>query len=368
MPGAAQAASHGPAPAGCATADAHCAASRHRPAALAGAHTAGRVTADGELVRYSWPGVYFEGRFRGTGVGIVLDDPVNDYDIQLDGTTVATLVTPGRTTHWLTGLPNDRHTVRLVKRTESTWTSGAFGGFVAAPGGKILDPPRARSRQIEFIGDSNTVGYGNMSTTRDCTGEEVTRRTNTDLSFGALTARRLGADYQVNAYSGLGMVRNYDGHSPGTSYRTYYQRSLLGVDGDVWARPATWRPQVVVVALGANDFSTALRPDEPWTPESLVAAYRQAYHGFLDTLRARYGRHTRIVVMATSLWNTTAFAEAAEQVARERNDRGDARIHHWYHDGAGQDALGCHWHLSLHDHQLTADRLGEFLATLPLRW
>ena len=51
--------------------------------------------------QYTWPGVYFEGRFRGTGVGIVLDDSANDYDVQIDGTTVATLVTPGQTTHWV---------------------------------------------------------------------------------------------------------------------------------------------------------------------------------------------------------------------------------------------------------------------------
>lgn len=58
-------------------------------------HTVGRVkkAADG-TVQYGWPGVYFEGRFRGTGVGVVLDDADNDYDVQVDGTTVATLVTP----------------------------------------------------------------------------------------------------------------------------------------------------------------------------------------------------------------------------------------------------------------------------------
>jgi hypothetical protein len=49
-------------------------------------------------------------------VGIVLGDSAADYDIQIDGATVATLVTPGTTTHWLNGLSNSTHTVRLVKR------------------------------------------------------------------------------------------------------------------------------------------------------------------------------------------------------------------------------------------------------------
>ena len=83
--------------------------SRASSAAPTRFHTVGRVkaAADG-FVRYSWPGIYFEGRFRGTGVGIVLDDSVNDYDVQVDGRTVATLVTPGRTTAWVKGLTDTR--------------------------------------------------------------------------------------------------------------------------------------------------------------------------------------------------------------------------------------------------------------------
>jgi lysophospholipase L1-like esterase len=343
-------------------------ATRPAPGALATAHIGGRVEPARGWVKYSWPGVYFEGRFRGTGVGIVLDDADNDYDIAIDGATVATLVTPGRTTHWIKGLSPGVHGVRLVKRTESPWAVGAFGGFVAAPGGAILAKPRPRPRQIEFIGDSYTAGYGNLSATRECSADEVNRTTDADLSFGALTARRLGADYQVNAFSGRGMVRNYNGGEPGTDYRTYYDRALLSVDGDVWRNPGTWRPQVVVVGLGINDFSTAINPGEQWTPETLLAAYRAAYHGFIDKLRARYGPRTTIVVSATYVYNTTVFAEAARQIVQERNDRGDSRVRYWYYDSAGLDYGGCHWHPSLHDHQLIADRLNDYLATLPLRW
>jgi lysophospholipase L1-like esterase len=337
-------------------------------AVLAKAHTAGRVDVDRDAVRYSWPGVYFEGRFRGTGLGIVLDDADNDYDVAIDGATVATLVTPGRTTHWINGLSNGVHRVRLVKRTESPWATGTFGGFVAAPGGAILSRPPARHRQVEFVGDSYTAGYGNLSATRDCTSDEVNRTTNADLGFGALAARRLNADYQVNAFSGRGMVRNYNGGEPGTDYRTYYDRALLNVDGDVWENPGTWRPQLVVVGLGINDFSTAINPDEQWTPDTLTAAYRAAYHAFLDKLRARYGARTTIVVSATYMSNTTTFAELARQIVQERNDQGDSRIRYWYYENSGLDYGGCHWHPSLHDHQLIADRLGDFIATLPLRW
>ncbi|SMC92789.1 cellulose binding domain-containing protein [Lentzea albidocapillata] len=354
-----------PVPAGFALNGTACTGTAPAPDPLTRAHTAGRVTASGQ---YTWPGVYFEGRFRGTGVGIVLDDTVNDYDVQIDGATVATLVTPGRTTHWVRDLANTEHRVRLVKRTESTWAAGEFGGFVAANGGSILAKPAARTRQIEFIGDSLTAGYGNLSTTRDCSANGgVARNTNTDISFGALAAKALNADYQVNAFSGLGVVRNYNGHTPGTSYRTYYDRALLHVDGDVWRNPGTWRPQLVVVGLGTNDFSTALNPGEQWpTQESLVTAYKSAYQGFLDKLRTRYGPATTIVVSVPEA--SGAFADAVRQVVQDRNGQGDSRVRHWNYSDPALDRLGCDWHFSARDHRLIAGKLGDYLATLPLAW
>jgi len=205
-----------------------------------------------------------------------------------------------------------------------------------------------------------------MSDTHDCTTDQVNRTTNADLSFGALTARRFGADYQINAFSGRGMVRNYNGIAPGTSYRTYYDRALLAVDGDVWRRPPTWHPQVVVIGLGINDFSTPVNPGEPWTPESLVAAYHDAYQAFIDKIRARYGSRTYVVVSATYMYNTTALADLTQRIVQERNSAGDSRVRYWYYDGL--DSLGCHYHPSLRDHRLIADQLTTFLDGLALRW
>jgi lysophospholipase L1-like esterase len=330
---------------------------------LSQVHTAGRVKVNGSTLQYSWPGIAFEGRIRGTGVGIVLNDSAADYEVQVDGATAATLVTPGQTTRWISGLSDAEHTVRLVKRNESPWSTSEFGGFVAAPGGAILAKPAARTRQIEFIGDSLTAGYGNTSTSRDCDGNQVNRTTNTDRSYGALTARGLSADYQINAISGRGMVRNYNGGEPGTDYRTYYDRALLNVAGDVWA-PGAWRPQLVTVYLGTNDFSTALNPGEPWaTADSLADAYRTAYSGFLQKLRTRYGAGTTIVAVGAS-----PFAEHVQQVVQERTAAGDSRVRYWSLDGTGLDNLGCHWHYSTRDHQLIADRLSTYLGGLSLGW
>lgn len=330
---------------------------------LAQVYTAGRVKDAGNTVQYSWPGVYFEGRVSGTGVGIVLNDSAADYDVQVDGATVATLVTPGNTTHWINGLQDRTHTVRLVKRNDTPGDASTFGGFVAAPGGAVLSKPAARSRQIEFIGDSLTVGYGNLSNSRTCTWDQLKRNTNSDVSYGALTARQLNADYQINGYSGLGMVRNYNGGRTDVTYRTFYDRALLNVSGDVWQNPGTWRPQVVVVNLGTNDFSTAINPGEPWTPDSLAAGYSSAYGDFLQKLRTRYGAGTTIVAVGAG-----QYAGHVQQVVKARNDAGDNGVRYWFLDDTGLDFLGCDWHYSARDDRLIADRLTSFIAGLPTGW
>ncbi|GAA1770163.1 cellulose binding domain-containing protein [Luedemannella helvata] len=343
------------------------------PGVLNQVHTPGRVRAVGTGAQFTWPGVYFEGRFRGTGVGLVLNDANNDYVVQVDGTTVANLVTPGQTTYWVNNLSNTEHTVRLAKRTESPWAAGEFGGLVAAPGGAILTRPAPRSRQIEFIGDSWTAGYGNMSTTRDCSSNGgVTRNSNADLTFGALAARALNADYQIQAWSGLGVVRNYGGQNTATSFRSYYDTDLQALwNSTTWPNPGTWKPQVVVIGLGINDFSTALTAGEKWTTQAaLVADYQASYLTFLDTLRARYGPDTYLVLTYPSLGNTTALADSVQQVVATRTARGDTRVRALYYDNnaLGLDLLGCDWHPSLRDNQLIANRLTSFLGTLPLTW
>jgi hypothetical protein len=73
-------------------------------------HAAGRVEFNGITMRYSWPGVYSEGRFRATGVGIVLSDSAADYEVQIDGASVAAIAKPGRTARWVNGLSNAVHT------------------------------------------------------------------------------------------------------------------------------------------------------------------------------------------------------------------------------------------------------------------
>lgn len=66
------------------------------------------------------------------------------------------------------------------------------------------------------------------------------------------------------------MVRNYNGQNPDTNFRTYDNQTLQAVsNGPVWQNPASWKPQVIVIGLGINDFSAALNSGERWAIATL---------------------------------------------------------------------------------------------------
>ncbi|WP_162143289.1 carbohydrate-binding protein [Chitinilyticum aquatile] len=333
---------------------------------MAAVHSGGRIQLDGDSARFSWPGVYFDARFSGSSIGLKFDDSVNHFDVLVDGKRVQEVAAPGKTTVWIRDLPAGEHSVRVAKRTESTQTSGAFLGFEAGAGGKLLAPPVAARRQIEFIGDSLTVGMGNTSGKRECTEAEITATTNANLSFGALTAAKYGADYQINGYSGLGMIRNYDGNLYPSNYRTYYDRALLNDAGSTWLNKGDWKPQVVVIGLGANDYNTPVKAGEAWTTVTRKAEYKKAYHDFLGKLRQQYGDETLLVLSATALWQADDFIPSVQEIVSERKAAGDQRV--VYFGFGGLDFMGCQWHPSVQDHQSIAAQLQTVLDGSGLSW
>jgi hypothetical protein len=142
-------------------------------------HIGGRVIREGAGGSgFGWPGVYFEGRFRGSAVRVRFEAPAEHMRLLIDGVEKLVFKQPGRVDMLLDRLPEGEHSSRLEKLTESQQGGGQFLGFLAPAGVRPL-PPEPRARQIEFIGDSYTVGYGNTSPTRQCTQREVHDRTDT---------------------------------------------------------------------------------------------------------------------------------------------------------------------------------------------
>ncbi|RZJ98556.1 MAG: lipase [Brevundimonas sp.] len=269
---------------------------------------------------FGWPGVYFESRIEGQGVRVRFEAPAEYMRLLVDGQERVVFRRPGQVDLTLNNLTPGQHVVRLEKLTESQSGGGVFHGFYALDGGTAL-PLTPRARQIEFIGDSYTVGYGNTSPVRECTQEVIHDTTDTQQAFGPRVANHYGAEYRINAYSGFGVVRNYDGHSPDLSLPVIYPR----LKPDTAAVPAqddsAWTPQVIVINLGTNDFSTPLNPGERWADEAaLRQAYQTRYVAFVHELAAAQPQ-ARFVLMGSD-----AFYADVERIAAAVNAAAPGKV------------------------------------------
>ncbi|XZG69028.1 glycosyl hydrolase family 18 protein [Chitinibacteraceae bacterium HSL-7] len=332
----------------------------------------GRVVLENGSVRYSWPGVYFDARFSGTAIGIKLDDAGNHYDVVIDGEVARKVSAPGNATVWVRGLPAGEHSVRLIKRNDAPTSIGRFLGFVVEGDGKLLAPPKPKTRQLEFIGDSFVAALANESTKREnCSEAEISATTDAGRSFGALTAQHYGGDFQINGYSGLGLVRNYAGNLYPTNYRTYADRALQSIEGSVWQNDGSWKPQVVFIGLGINDFNTPVKAGEAWTQETHRAEYKAAYGEMIAKLRARYGKDALIVAAKMRVWREDGqqelFPSAIDEIVADAQAGGDKRIVSFQYDPT-LSLMGCGWHPTLADHAKVASQLVEVIDRAGVSW
>jgi lysophospholipase L1-like esterase len=318
--------------------------------------------AQGSSFERQWPGTYLEAAFRGPEALFEVGPGDVSLRVTVDTGVSAALVRPVPGLYRVSGLPSGPHRLRVQVVSESQAGPTEVGPIYAAAAEDAMAPPQALGRQIEFIGDSYTVGYGNTSATRACSDAEVWARTDTSQGIGGLMARRYGADVEVNAISGRGVVRNYGGFTAPTLPEAYPQSLLGGSPAD---HEPLWRPQVVIVGLGTNDFSTALRTGERWPDRgALHADFGVAYARFLHELRARNPK-SLIVVWATDGADGEIAREVGRVVAILRG-AGDARIR--FAEVRGLTLSACNSHPTVTDDQRIAISLSEAIDADPQAW
>lgn len=317
-------------------------------------HVVGRTaTIDGKTVQ-QWPGTYLETEFNGRAIASFGDGAY--YAIYDNGRKRK--IIHGGTFAFGRG----PHTVRIEKLSETNDRPDALPEIHLGGGSHVILVPEPRSRQIEVIGDSYAAGYGTTSRKRDCTRDEIRATTDTQQAFGPLLARHYDADYQINAVSGIGMVRNYGGVE-GDTMAQLYPYALF--DRSVTYDDPSWQPQIVVIALGDNDFATNLANDEKWpTADALREDFIATYVRFVQALRM-HDPKAAVILMD---FNEPTLPAMLGEVAGRLKAAGDDRV--WlYHPGGGDfEQTGCDWHLNLNDHKRLAAGLEAFIESQPGIW
>lgn len=315
---------------------------------VAEVHRVGRFTEDD---RFAWPGTSVRARFVGTGISIELEDSgSNRFDVFVDGKEQPVLV-PSAGTHTYVlaeRLENEEHEVVVTRRTESLFGVSAFHGF---SGAEIVPSP-GKARLVEFVGDSITAGFGVLSDNPDCGLDPVTEAET--HAWGALAAAELDADHVAIAHSGKGIYKNGGGDSTNTM-RDLYERILADDPSSAWGYD--YAPDVVVVALGTNDFGQGDPGD----------GFIDAYVGFLEKLRERYPDSWLLVAESPMLSDAEPAGQMRRTVARAyfedvvdaRKSAGDTRVALVeIAEQLESDGYGC----SFHPNEVTQRKMADALV------
>jgi len=257
------------------------------------------ATAEDGSISYDWSGVYIDIRFKGTYLAIDLSDTKrNYYNLTIDGVAQEKFISEGEHTTVVlydnADAPKTEHIIRIQKATEAE--QGCTTLHALTTNGKFLPTEDlALPRHIEFYGDSLTCGYGTESKSGD---EPFTPETeNCCYTYAALTAAHFGADYNLIAHSGRGMVRNYGDAEPISIFETTMSsRAFRTFDEVVESKwdftSSAYRPDAIVITLGTNDFSTQPRP----TTEAFVDGYRK----LIANIRNAWGKQLPILCVVHS--------------------------------------------------------------------
>jgi hypothetical protein len=309
---------------------------------------------------YRWPGVYFEAAFRGDAVMLRLDDPAIEYRLTVDRRAPIAILKPDKAEIRIGGLGAGPHRLRLEKVSEGGRAPGRFGGFFVARTATPL-AIRPRARQIEFIGDSSMTGFGLRAPSPRCAPGEAQATTDTPAAYPALIAKAVDADYQINAISGRGLIRNYGGTLPERAMGHVYPYALR--DAPPAYRDPRWRPQLYVLSLMA-DFVTPVAAGERWRTMEAVAADYVAAVGRLAVLLHRQAPDAALAMGwpdMTGIAGGDFYQGVAERALAAARAAGFRRVGTYLIDVRPLARTGCARHYNAADQRWLA---GEISAQL----
>jgi hypothetical protein len=168
----------------------------------------------------------------------------------------------------------------FIKITESV--NGDASGVmnidhVSVDGASFLDTQTFESAcpkpyKMMVVGDSITAAYG-VDGTNPCGFSASTE--NVMESYATLVAKSVGATVSILPWSGKGVVRNYGDKNQMSAepMPLFYNRTISTspTSSDNYWNPSHFVPDVVLVMLGTNDYSTQPNPTDEQFISGLVS-------------------------------------------------------------------------------------------------
>lgn len=319
----------------------------------------GRTLVRDTAVCMDWTGSYLRVSFCGKQLEICVSDTGrNYYNLYIDRDITAnpdSVLTITGDTNIIICLNTDTtHTLTLYKRTEGEHGCSIFRHFLTD--GHFIQAPPLKPRQIEFIGDSYSCGYGAENTTQY---DRFSPETETSAkSFASIVARYFNADYFVIAHSGMGVARNYNSKFAGYYMPERYTQifDMDRSDDMRWdTAMSDFRPQITVILLGGNDFSTNKKPS--------YSDFEHNYIRMLKQIKANYGEdHPILCCTKKNRDEIFAYVQKVVHNCGMKNISCCPLFANLFHDD--ERNLGADFHPNYEAHRKIAHVLIPYIATM----
>ena len=178
------------------------------------------------------------------------------------------------------GLTAGTHTFEIYRQTEIERATIGIKNITVT--GQVLPAPQNNDMYIEFIGDSITTAYGNLTlgSTNPSTPSAPIHQDATQ-GYAYLTAKSLGADWSIVARQGIGAVTGYQPVNMQTVYPLLRHHKDSNTKYDF-----PRQPDYVVIGLGANDFAT-YNNSQYTNPVMTVAQVKQGFSDMFDLVKSK---------------------------------------------------------------------------------
>jgi hypothetical protein len=308
----------------------------------------GRIDfSDVKKPRFWSPGVYITAKFKGTSCTLLINDQElwgqnhNYLEIVIDDKPVR-IQTKGKMNEIeiANGLADTTHTLIISKNTESNI---GYLEFIGLRCEALLPLPAKPERKIEFIGNSITCGAGSDQSEIPCGKGVWHDQHNAWLSYGAITARGLNAQYHLSSVSGVGLMHSCCNMN--IIMPPVFDKIEMRGDSIAWDFKK-YQPDVVTICLGQNDGIQDFD------------FFCINYSNFIKQLRGYYPN--AIFVCLTSPMAdaalTTFLKKSLTAIVQKANAAGDKKVTSYffskqYHSG----------HPDLADHAQIATELTTFV-------
>lgn len=261
-----------------------------------------------------WQGTEIRAVFTGKAIGFRFSGAwgQNYFNVIIDGALKLLKLKEAGTHDYLLDetLPEGSHHLVLFKRSEAMFGKASFQGLILEKGAVLGLKPEPLPLRIEFYGDSITAGACNEDPGSDQYEDLSTH--NNYLSYAAITARNLNAEYLNLAVSGTGICYSWNPVLMPEIYDKLYpdKTSPKYAFSDR-------KPEMVIINLGQNDYGYPKSIGKPFP-----GAYREKYVEFVRAIRNLYPKAYIVCAIGgmdcyhSSEELRSAFGEAVAELKR----------------------------------------------------